>query len=57
MKKTLSLLLAAIMMISGISFASAEGADYTVQTAGVWTGQEQAGSMDLRFYPAAPHVP
>ena len=57
MKKTLSLLLAVIMMISGISFAAAEGADYTVQTTGVWTGQEQVGSMDLRFYPAAPHVP
>lgn len=57
MKKNLSLLLALIMMISGISFAAAEGTDYTVQTIGVWTGQEQVGSMDLRFYPAAPHVP
>ena len=57
MRKTLSLLLAVVMMISGISFASAEGADYTVQTTGVWDGQEQVGSMDLRFYPAAPHVP
>ena len=57
MKKALSLLLALIMMISGISFAAAEGTDYTVQTTGVWTGQEQVGSMDLRFYPAAPHVP
>ncbi len=57
MKKNLSLLLALIMMISGISFTAAEGTDYTVQTTGVWTGQEQVGSMDLRFYPAAPHVP
>ena len=51
------MLLAAIMMISGISFAAAEGTDYTVQAAGVWDGQEQVGSMDLRLYTAAPHVP
>ena len=57
MRKTLSLLLTVIMMISGVSFAAAEGADYTVQTTGVWSGQEQVGTMDLRFYPAAPHVP
>ena len=57
MKKTLSLLLAVIMMISGISFAAAEKADFTVQTTGVWDKQEQVGSMDLRFYQAAPHVP
>ena len=57
MRKGLSLFLAVIMMISGFSFAAAEGTAYTVQTAGVWAGQEQVGSMDLRFYPAAPHVP
>lgn len=34
-----------------------EGKDYFVRTAGVLTGKEQAGSMDLRFYTSAPHVP
>lgn len=34
-----------------------EGKDYFVRTAGVLTGKEQTGSMDLRFYTPAPHVP
>ena len=34
-----------------------EGKDYFVRTAGVLTGEEQTGSMDLRFYLSAPHVP
>ena len=34
-----------------------EGKDYFVRTAGVLTGNEQTGSMDLRFYTSAPHVP
>lgn len=34
-----------------------EGKDYFVRTAGVLTGKEQTGSMDLRFYTSAPHVP
>ncbi len=37
MRKTLSLLLAIVMMISGISFTVAEDADCTVLTTGVWT--------------------
>ena len=35
----------------------AEGKDYSVMTAGVLEEKEQIGSMDLRFYPSAPHVP
>ena len=34
-----------------------EGKDYVVRTTGVLTGKEQVGSMDLRFYLSAPHVP
>jgi TPR repeat protein len=34
-----------------------EGKDYLVRTAKVLTGEEQTGSMDLRFYLSAPHVP
>ena len=34
-----------------------EGKDYFVRTARVLTGKEQTGSMDLRFYTSAPHVP
>ena len=34
-----------------------EGKDYFVRTAAVLTGEEQVGSMDLRFYLSAPHVP
>ena len=34
-----------------------EGKEYFVRTAGVLAGKEQAGSMDLRFYTSAPHVP
>ncbi len=34
-----------------------EGKDYIVRTAGVLSGEEQTGSMDLRFYLSAPHVP
>ncbi|MBQ3269831.1 MAG: SEL1-like repeat protein [Clostridia bacterium] len=37
--------------------APEEGKDYFVRTAGVLTGKEQTGSMDLRFYTSAPHVP
>ena len=35
----------------------AEGMDCIVRTVGIVTGEEQTGSMDLRFYPSAPHVP
>ena len=35
----------------------AEGLDYIVRTVGVLSGEEQTGSMDLRFYLSAPHVP
>ena len=34
-----------------------EGKDYFVKTVSVLTGKEQSGSMDLRFYTPAPHVP
>ena len=34
-----------------------EGKDYIVRTVRVLTGEEQTGSMDLRFWPSAPHVP
>ena len=34
-----------------------EGKDYFVRTVGVMTGEEQTGSMDLRFWLSAPHVP
>ena len=34
-----------------------EGKDYFVRTAGILEGKEQIGSMDLRFYLSAPHVP
>ncbi len=34
-----------------------EGKDYFVRTVGILEGKEQTGSMDLRFYSAAPHVP
>ncbi|MER2056539.1 MAG: S41 family peptidase, partial [Clostridia bacterium] len=34
-----------------------EGKDYFVRTAAVLSGKEQVGSMDLRFYLSAPHVP
>ena len=34
-----------------------EGKDYIVRTTRVLTGEEQVGSMDLRFYLSAPHVP
>ena len=34
-----------------------EGKDYIVRTVGILTGEEQTGSMDLRFYLSAPHVP
>ena len=37
--------------------APAEGKDYTVRTVGILDGEEQTGSMDLRFYTSAPHVP
>lgn len=56
MKKTLVLIIALIMAISMISFTSAEGAAYTVQTTPVMQGNEQTGTMDLRFYSAAPDV-
>ena len=56
MRKSLALLLAFVLMTSVISFASSEEAAYTVQTAPVVHGEEQAGSMDLRFYADAPHV-
>ena len=56
MRKSLALLLAFVLMTSVISFASSEEAAYTVQTAPVVHGEEQAGSMDLHFYADAPHV-
>lgn len=56
MKKTLALIVALIMAISMISFAPAEGAEYSVQTAPVIYGNEQTGTMDLRFYSATPNV-
>ena len=34
-----------------------EGKDYFVRTVGVLTGEEQVGSMDLRFWLSAPNVP
>ena len=37
--------------------APEEGKDYFVRTAGVLSEKEQIGSMDLRFYNSAPHVP
>ena len=60
MKKLIALFLCLCLMagvLPAVAENAAEGADYTVQAAGVWTGQEQVSSMDLRFYPAAPHVP
>lgn len=56
MKKTLAFLLAMIMAISVISSAPAEEPAYTVLTAPVMHGSEQTGTMDLRFYSAAPNV-
>ncbi len=56
MKKTLALVVALIMVISMISFTSAEGPAYTVQTTPVMQGNEQTGTMGLRFYSAAPGV-
>ena len=55
-KKTLALMAALIMAISVISPAPAEEPVYTVQTAPVMQGNEQTGTMDLRFYSAAPGV-
>ena len=60
LKKLIALFLCLCLMagiMPAVAENAAEGADYTVQTTGVWDGQEQIGSMDLRFYPAAPHVP
>ena len=37
--------------------APAEGTDYIVRTVGVTDGEKEIGSMDLRFYPSATHVP
>jgi len=54
----LEMLKAALGDEYGVFFpAPEEGKDYFVRTAGVLAGKEQAGSMDLRFYTSAPHVP
>ena len=60
LKKLIALFLCLCLMagiMPAVAENAAEGTDYTVQTTGVWDGQEQVGSMDLRFYSAAPHVP
>ena len=60
MKKLISLILCLCLMagiVPVMAENAVEGSDYTVQTTGVWDKQEQVGSMDLRFYAAAPHVP
>ena len=56
MRKTMSLFLALVMLLSVCSFASAEETEYTVKTVPVFRGTEQAGSMDLRYYSDAPNV-
>ena len=56
MKKILAVLLALIMIMSAVPFASAEGTAYTVQRTPVFEKGEQIGSFNLRFYTDAPHV-
>ena len=57
-EKELEMLKAALGDDYNVFFpAPEEGKDYFVRTAGVLTGKEQTGSMDLRFYLSAPHVP
>ena len=57
MKKTLALLLTLTLLLPVLSPAAAEEKEYTVQAAPLWEGDAQTGTLDLRFYPAAPHVP
>ena len=57
MKKILACALACVMVMTSFSFASAAGAAYTVQTVPVFEKDEQTGSLNLRFYTDAPHVP
>ena len=56
MKKIPALIAALIMATSVISAAPAEEPVYTVQTAPVMHGNEQTGTMDLRYYSARPSV-
>ncbi len=57
MKKATALFLALIMAFSALSFASAEETDFVVKNVPVLREGEQTGTMDLRFYAEAPHVP
>ena len=56
MKKALAFLLAAIMAVSAASFSLAEGGDCEVRSTPVMREGKRIGDLDLRFYPAAPHV-
>ncbi len=56
MKKALAFLLAAIMAVSAASFALAEEGDCEVRPTPVMRGGEKIGDLNLRFYPAAPHI-
>ncbi len=56
MKRLISLFLVLIMLLSVLSFASAEETGFTVVTTPVLQNGEQVTSLDLRFYPDAPHV-
>lgn len=57
MKKTFSMLLVLALLLSVLPFAAAEQQEYTVQTVPLVDADRPAGTVDLRFYPAAPHVP
>ena len=55
MKKILAVLLAVFMTVSAASFSLAEE-EYTRFPTPVMRNGERIGDLDLRFYPAAPHV-
>ncbi len=57
MKKALSLILTLILILSAAPFTPAEEAAWTVRTVPVVRDGEADGTMDLRYYAAAPHVP
>lgn len=57
-EKDLEMLKAALGEVYYVFYpAPEEGKDYFVRTAGILEGKEQTGSMDLRFYTSAMHVP
>ena len=56
MKKAVCVILSAILAFGLCSAAPAEKGDFEARTVPVMRGGEQIGTLDLRFYPAAPHV-